>query len=125
MQYSLVLVGAQTCPSVTCPRKTGEDSSHLATSTDPRSQYSLVGRASHFLPGEAVLVHRLFFQTQLTCWCEVSWERVFPQACKTRTSKANYKHVKCYTEARNKLCPRAATQKTIKIGKITFNQGGF
>lgn len=87
MQYSWVLVGAQSSPSATRPKRAGEDSSHLATSVDPRSQYSLVGRASHFLLDEAALAHREPFGKQLTCWCEVSLERVFPRACKSRTSK--------------------------------------
>jgi len=87
MQYSWVLAGAQSSPSVTCPRATGEDSSHLSTSVDPRSQYSLVGRASRFLPDEAALGRCQPFEKQLTCWCEVSLERVFPPVCKARTSK--------------------------------------
>lgn len=85
MQYSWVLVGAQSSPSATCPMRAGEDSRHLSTLEDPRSQYSLVGRASRFLPDGAALAQRQLFQKLLTCWCGVSWGRVFPRACKSRT----------------------------------------
>lgn len=123
MQCFLVLVGARSCLSATCPRKTGEDSSRLAISRGPRFQCSSVSRAFHSLPDGAVLVHCHPFQTQQTCSYEVFWGPAFPPLWKTRTSiLQTFQLLHCNMKLRLRTQRQMGHIKTVTSACVQRNQ---